>query len=289
MNGSDEPHPMNWIQDEAKNNEIQGLDLDDDDEEEEDEEVKVFVLKQLEDSGVFNQDISKIVYEYLGNGFVLIASDGSRFYCSRAAVKMSGVLHTMGHPGHNPSFNNEIKVDCRPQALQQLIKYMEYHKSVDSPEIQKPLSSADLSEVLPAWDFLFVQGLAAKVDETTLLPTSSSSSSESSTSSSSSSSSSHSHHNSQSSGSEPKRPKLTAVPEPSLMVTSGFQDVVFELMLVANFLNIPSLLDLMCAVVATLIKGKTPEQIRETFSIENNFTPEEEEAVRQENRWAEES
>jgi len=38
-----------------------------------------------------------------------------------------------------------------------------------------------------------------------------------------------------------------------------------------------------------MIKGKTPEQIRKTFNIQNDFTPEEEEAVRQENKWAEES
>ena len=35
--------------------------------------------------------------------------------------------------------------------------------------------------------------------------------------------------------------------------------------------------------------GKTPEQIRKTFNITNDFTPEEEEAVRSENKWAEES
>lgn len=31
--------------------------------------------------------------------------------------------------------------------------------------------------------------------------------------------------------------------------------------------------------------GKTPEQIRKTFNIVNDFTPEEEEAVRAENKW----
>jgi len=35
--------------------------------------------------------------------------------------------------------------------------------------------------------------------------------------------------------------------------------------------------------------GKTPEQIRKLFHIQNDFTPEEEEAVRAENKWAEES
>ena len=33
-------------------------------------------------------------------------------------------------------------------------------------------------------------------------------------------------------------------------------------------------------------KGKTPEEIRKTFNIRNDFTPEEEEEVRRENQWA---
>jgi hypothetical protein len=34
--------------------------------------------------------------------------------------------------------------------------------------------------------------------------------------------------------------------------------------------------------------GKTPEEIRKTFGIKNDFTPEEEEQVRRENEWCEE-
>ena len=35
-----------------------------------------------------------------------------------------------------------------------------------------------------------------------------------------------------------------------------------------------------------MIKGKTPQEIRDTFSIKNDFPPEEEEEVRRENSWA---
>ena len=36
-----------------------------------------------------------------------------------------------------------------------------------------------------------------------------------------------------------------------------------------------------------MIKGKKVEEIRKQFNIKNDFTPEEEAQVREENRWAE--
>eukprot|EP01023_Acetabularia_acetabulum_P016070 TRINITY_DN1792_c0_g1_i10.p1 TRINITY_DN1792_c0_g1~~TRINITY_DN1792_c0_g1_i10.p1 ORF type:complete len:272 (+),score=44.75 TRINITY_DN1792_c0_g1_i10:155-970(+) len=63
------------------------------------------------------------------------------------------------------------------------------------------------------------------------------------------------------------------------------QKTLFELILAANYLAIDTLLDLTCETVARMILGKTPEEIREVFSIKNYFTPEEEEEVRKENRW----
>ncbi|EPS66410.1 hypothetical protein M569_08366, partial [Genlisea aurea] len=64
------------------------------------------------------------------------------------------------------------------------------------------------------------------------------------------------------------------------------QGTLFDLILAANYLNIKSLLDLTCQTVADMIKGKTPEEIRKTFNIKNDFSPEEEEEVRRENQWA---
>jgi len=67
------------------------------------------------------------------------------------------------------------------------------------------------------------------------------------------------------------------------------QEVLFELILAANYLDIKDMLDLTCAKVASMIKGKNTEEIRKQFNIVNDFTPEEEAQVREENRWCEDA
>uniref|UniRef100_A0A5F9DTE3 S-phase kinase-associated protein 1 n=1 Tax=Oryctolagus cuniculus TaxID=9986 RepID=A0A5F9DTE3_RABIT len=66
------------------------------------------------------------------------------------------------------------------------------------------------------------------------------------------------------------------------------QGTLFELILAANYSDIKGLLDVMCKTVANMIKGKTPEEIRKTFNIKNDFTEEEEAQVSKENQWCEE-
>jgi S-phase kinase-associated protein 1 len=67
------------------------------------------------------------------------------------------------------------------------------------------------------------------------------------------------------------------------------QETIFSLILAANSMNIKPLLDLTCAAVASLIKGRTVEEIRKVFGIVNDFTEEEEAQIREENRWAEDA
>jgi len=66
------------------------------------------------------------------------------------------------------------------------------------------------------------------------------------------------------------------------------QGTLFELLLAANYLGIDGLLDAACKTVANQIRGKGPDEIRKTFNIQNDFTPEEEAEVRHENQWCEE-
>jgi len=62
-------------------------------------------------------------------------------------------------------------------------------------------------------------------------------------------------------------------------------DLIFEIILASNYMDIKPLLELASSKVASIIKGKTPEEIRKTFNIQNDFTPEEEQQIREENQW----
>ncbi|KAJ4835980.1 hypothetical protein Tsubulata_003082 [Turnera subulata] len=52
------------------------------------------------------------------------------------------------------------------------------------------------------------------------------------------------------------------------------------LMMAANFLDIQGLMDLAAQTLANMMKGKSPEEVRRMFNIKNDFTQEEEAAVR---------
>jgi len=62
------------------------------------------------------------------------------------------------------------------------------------------------------------------------------------------------------------------------------QDTLFKLLLAANYMDVKSLLGLICAKVASMMKGKTADQIRKTFNIRGEFTTEEEEEIRKEHK-----
>jgi S-phase kinase-associated protein 1 len=116
--------------------------------------------------------------------------------------------------------------NVKAQVLKKVLEFCEHHLTEPMTEIEKPLKSQNMSDVVQKWyaDFVNVE-----------------------------------------------------------------QVLLFELILAANYLDIKPLLDLTCATVASMIKGKTPEDIRATFNIKNDFSPEEEAQVREENKWCEEA
>ena len=61
------------------------------------------------------------------------------------------------------------------------------------------------------------------------------------------------------------------------------QALLFDIVLAANYLDIKPLLKLGSAKIASLIKGKSIEEIRQFFQMDNDFTPEEEQRIREEN------
>lgn len=63
------------------------------------------------------------------------------------------------------------------------------------------------------------------------------------------------------------------------------QEELFELLSASLDLKIKPLNVLCYAAVACLIKGRTPEQIRKLFHLANDFPPDEEMQIREENKW----
>jgi len=154
----------------------------------------------------------------------LVSSEGEKFEVSKRIAVQSELVKTMAE-GDKDEDNIPLP-NVKSSVLRKVVEYMRYHVDNVARDIEKPLKSANMSEVVSQWDADFVD-----VD----------------------------------------------------------QEVLFELILAANYMDVKPLLDLCCAKVASMIKGKTPEQIRKTFNIANDFTPEEEAAIIAENKWAEES
>ena len=59
-----------------------------------------------------------------------------------------------------------------------------------------------------------------------------------------------------------------------------------ELMAAADFLNFTPVLDLMSAYIASQLRGKDVETLLQEWNVTHEFTPEEEDKLKQENPWA---
>ena len=142
-----------------------------------------------------------------------------------SVAESSELIKTMIDDNEDEEIQEIPLPNVKAQVLAKVVEFCRHHAANPMAEIEKPLKSANMSEVVDDWDAEFV---------------------------------------------------------------NLEQEVLFELILAANYMDIKPLLDLTCAKVASMIKGKTPEEIRKTFNIVNDFTPEEEAQVREENKWCEE-
>jgi hypothetical protein len=66
-------------------------------------------------------------------------------------------------------------------------------------------------------------------------------------------------------------------------------ELLFEVILGANYLNIPHLLDVCCAKVAAAVRNKSVADLRKEFHVKNDFSAQEETLVADEQKWLEES
>ncbi len=62
--------------------------------------------------------------------------------------------------------------------------------------------------------------------------------------------------------------------------------ILFDVLLAAYYLDMPMIVDAIVTVVVGLIKGRTPDEIRKTFNVENDWDPEEYAKIRKEHAWA---
>mmetsp|Transcript_13578 Transcript_13578/g.26190 ORF Transcript_13578/g.26190 Transcript_13578/m.26190 type:complete len:173 (+) Transcript_13578:125-643(+) len=157
----------------------------------------------------------------------LVSKEGEKREVPMEVAQMSVLVKEMTDEDNGDETNPEIPLpNVAIKVLDKVIEFCKHHVKEPMQEIEKPLKSPNMNEVVSEWDARFVD-----IDQETL----------------------------------------------------------FELILAANYLDIKPLLDLTCAKVASMIKNKSPEEIRETFNITNDFTPEEEARVRDENKWCEET
>lgn len=148
----------------------------------------------------------------------LVSSDGESFRIPVRVAKYIGLVSERPEDDLSDFPVEEVKAAI----LAKVIEFLKHHADAPLPEIEKPLRSKKMEELVPAW-------YAAFVDTTEV-------------------------------------------------------EQLYELVLAANYCECKPLLELACAKVGTMMIGKSTEEIRSIFKINNDFTPEEEQQVIEENK-----
>ena len=130
----------------------------------------------------------------------LISKSGKAHKVKKSAVVLSNVIKTMIE---YDTKEQEIPLSTlNDDVLEKIVEFMEYHENVKFTEIEKPIKSTNIRDLVSDWDADFIN-----VDKILL----------------------------------------------------------FDLLQASNYLDIKELLDLCCAKIATMIKGKTKTQLEKIF------------------------
>lgn len=164
----------------------------------------------------------------------VVSKEGDKFRVAVGVISLSGLVKVaLGEEGtcaESPDDDDDAPEMPLPNVsskiLSKTLEFLNHHASEPMAEMEKPLQSIIMSEVVQPFYAQYVDGLD--------------------------------------------------------------MDTLYELVLAANYMDIVPLLELTCAKIASMIKGKTPAQIRELFNIKNEFTPEEEAAINAEHQWCDE-
>ena len=66
-------------------------------------------------------------------------------------------------------------------------------------------------------------------------------------------------------------------------------DEIVDLSCAANYMEIQCLLDLVCAKIASMCKDKSPEELFTIFGVKEQFTEEDKQKIKDENKWIEDN
>jgi S-phase kinase-associated protein 1 len=155
---------------------------------------------------------------------ILIAGgdDSVKVTITRKAAMMSELIKSMLADDDDADAPEIPLLDVSKEILEKVVEFLNKHKDDPMKEIQKPIQTNKLEEIVGEWDAKFID---------------------------------------------------------------LEQELLFKVILAANYLDIPSLLDLGICKVACMVKGKEPDEVKKLFNIDPDITPEEEKMVRDQNPW----